>query len=340
MIAVVNQSATEDQLAHFISWIENRGFRTNVSKGENETIVGIIGDTTKIDPFLLESMDIIDRVQRVSEPYKKANRKFHPQNSVIDCGFGVKIGDGSFQVMAGPNALDGRDLDALATQAKSAGARLLMAGTYNAKTSPYSFSGLRPESLSELCSVAHVHEMPAVAEIMDPRDVETFVSSGVNVIQVGARSMQNFPLLKELGRTDVPILIKRGLEATVDEWLMAAEYVMSEGNEQVILCERGIRTAETRYRHTLDISSIIAVHGLSHLPVICDPSRAAGLARFVPGLSLAACAAGADGLTIEIDDQPMEESLADGGRALTPEQFAQMMERIAKLRAALAEDRS
>ncbi len=252
----------------------------------------------------------------------------------------MKIGDGSFQVMAGPNALDGRDLDALATQAKAAGARLLMAGTYNAKTSPYSFSGLRPESLSELCSVAHVHEMPAVAEIMDPRDVETFVSSGVNVIQVGARSMQNFPLLKELGRTDVPILIKRGLEATVDEWLMAAEYVMSEGNEQVILCERGIRTAETRYRHTLDISSIIAVHGLSHLPVICDPSRAAGLARFVPGLSLAACAAGADGLTIEIDDQPMEESLADGGRALTPEQFAQMMERIAKLRAALAEDRS
>jgi len=337
MIAVVKQSATEEQLAHFVTWIENRGFRTNVSKGENETIVGIIGDTSKIDPFLLESMDIIDRVQRVSEPYKKANRKFHPQNSVISCGFGVNIGDGSFQVMAGPNSLEGKDLPMLAKAAKDAGANLLMGGTYNPKTSPYSFAGLKQESLHELAEVAHGFEMPAVSEIMDPRDVQAFLDAGIDVIQVGARSMQNFPLLKELGKTKTPVLIKRGLEATIDEWIMAAEYVMSEGNEQVILCERGIRTAETRYRHTLDISSVIAVHGLSHLPVICDPSRAAGLARFVPSLPYAAAAAGADGLEIEIDAQPME-SLSDGGRALTPEQFSHMMAKLGRIRQALAED--
>ena len=335
MIAVVNQSATEDQLAHFISLIENRGFRTNVSKGENETIVGIIGDTTKIDPFLLESMDIIDRVQRVSEPYKKANRKFHPQNSVIDCGFGVKIGDGSFQVMAGPNALDGRDLDALATQAKAAGARLLMAGTYNAKTSPYSFSGLRPESLSELCSVAHVHEMPAVAEIMDPRDVETFVSSGVNVIQVGARSMQNFPLLKELGRTDVPILIKRGLEATVDEWLMAAEYVMSEGNEQVILCERGIRTFDDYTRNTLDLAAVPMLKELTHLPIIVDPSHATGIARLVEPMALAATACGADGLIIEVHNDPMH-ALCDGAQSLRPEVYDDLAQKVRSIREVIA----
>lgn len=334
MIAVVKDSATKEQLDSFITWIEGRGFKTNLSQGDNETIVGIIGDTTQIDPFLLESMDIVERVQRVSEPFKKANRKFHPDDTVVDCGHGVLLGGGHFQVMAGPCSVEGKNLFEIARAVKAAGATMLRGGAYKPRTSPYSYQGMGEKGLDLLMEASAELDMPVVTEVMDPRDVQLFLDKGVDVMQIGARNAQNFSLLKEVGKTNVPILLKRGMSESIDELLMGAEYIMSEGNPNVILCERGIRTFETRTRNTFDVNAIPVIHHLSHLPVIGDPSHATGYTRYVRPAAYAATAAGADGLEIEVHNKP-SEAWSDGAQALTPVQFADAMKRIALIRSAI-----
>ncbi len=337
MIAVVNEKATEEQLTQFVEWIEARGFKTNVSQGDNETIVGIIGDTTQIDPFLLESMDIIERVQRVTEPFKKANRKFHPEDTVIDCGHGVLIGGGHFQVIAGPCSVEGENLRTIARAVKEAGATMLRGGAFKPRTSPYGFQGMGEKGLDLLMDVAGELDMPVVTEVMDVRDIPMFIEKGVEVFQVGARNAQNFTLLKELGKTDTPVLLKRGMSETIDELLMGAEYIMSEGNEKVILCERGIRTFETRTRNTFDVNAIPVLHHLTHLPVVGDPSHSTGYTRYVKPAAYAACAAGADGLEIEVHDCP-SKAWSDGAQALTPDMFADVMRRLDLIREAVTAD--
>lgn len=337
MIAIVKDTATEAQLDHFVSWIEGRGFKTNISRGEHETIVGIIGDTTRIDPFLLESMEIVEQVKRVTEPFKKANRKFHPADSIIDCGHGVRIGGGDFQVIAGPCSVEGEGLLTIARAVKKAGATMLRGGAYKPRTSPYSHQGMGPTGLDLLMEAGSELDMPVVTEVMDPRDVGLFLDKGIDVMQIGARNAQNFPLLREVGKTGVPVLLKRGLAGTIDELLMAAEYIMSEGNPNVILCERGIRSFETRTRNSFDVNAIPVLHHLSHLPVVGDPSHATGYTRYVRPIAYAACAAGADGLEIEVHDRP-SEAWSDGAQALTPPQFADAMRRIALIREAISAD--
>ncbi len=334
MIAVVKESATTDQLDHLVSWIEGRGFRTNVSQGDNETIIGIIGDTTRIDPFILESMDIVERVQRVSEPYKLANRKFHPEDTVIDCGYGVLVGGGNFQVIAGPCSVEGANLIEIARAVKAAGATLLRGGAFKPRTSPYTSQGMGEKGLDLLMEAGAELGMPVVSEVMDPRDVQLFLDKGVNVLQIGARNAQNFPLLREVGKAGVPVLLKRGMSETIDELLMGAEYVMSEGNPNVMLCERGIRTFETRTRNTFDVNAIPVLHHLTHLPVVGDPSHATGYTRYVRPSAYAAVAAGADALEIEVHSCPTE-AWSDGAQALTPDQFADAMRRIALIRDAV-----
>ena len=337
MIAIVKDSATPEQLSHFVRWIEDRGFKTNVSKGENETIVGIIGDTTQIDPFLLESMDIIDQVRRVSEPFKKANRKSHPEDTVVDCGHGVLVGSGNFQVIAGPCSVEGKGLIDIARAVKRSGATMLRGGAYKPRTSPYSYQGMGEKGLDILLEASAELDMPVVTEVMDPRDVALFVDKGVDVMQIGARNAQNFPLLREVGKTRTPVLLKRGMSETIDELLMGAEYIMSEGNPNVILCERGIRTFETRTRNTFDVNAIPVVHHLSHLPIIGDPSHSTGYTRYVRPAAYAATAAGADGLEIEVHDNP-SQAWSDGAQALTPAQFDDAMRRIRVIREAICQD--
>ena len=335
MIAVIKDSATTEQLDHFIAWVEAKGLRVNVSQGDAETIIGIIGDTSRIDPFLLESMDIVERVQRVSEPFKKANRKFHPEDTVVDCGHGVRIGGGHFAVIAGPCSVEGDNLIEIARRVKAAGATMLRGGAYKPRTSPYSYQGMGERGLDLLCAARDELDMPIVTEIMDARDVQLFVDRNIEVMQIGARNSQNFTLLKEVGKTQTPILLKRGMSGTIDELLMAAEYVMSEGNENVILCERGIRTYETRTRNTFDLSAVSVLHHLSHLPVVADPSHAVGYTRYVADMALAATAAGADGLEIEGHNCP-SEAWSDGAQALVPDQFDQVMNKVRGIRATIA----
>ncbi len=337
MIAVVNDKATNEQLNQFVDWIEARGFKTNVSQGDNETIVGIIGDTTQIDPFLLESMDIVECVQRVTEPFKKANRKFHPEDTVVDCGRGVLVGGGNFQVIAGPCSVEGENLRTIARAVKEAGATMLRGGAFKPRTSPYAFQGMGEKGLDLLMDVAGELDMPVVTEIMDAHDIQLFLDKGVDVFQVGARNAQNFTLLKELGKTSTPVLLKRGMSETIDELLMGAEYIMSEGNEKVMLCERGIRTFETRTRNTFDVNAIPVLHHLTHLPVIGDPSHSTGYTRYVKPAAYAACAAGADGLEIEVHDCP-SKAWSDGAQALTPQMFADVMRRLALIREAVTTD--
>lgn len=335
MIAILRKDAPEDAVEHLLGWIRKKGLETHVSHGANETIVGLVGDTTQIDPFLLESMDIVERVQRVSEPFKKANRKFHPADTVVDCGFGVKIGGGHFPVIAGPCSVEGDNLIEIARAVKQAGAQMLRGGAFKPRTSPYANQGMGEKGLDLLCEARDELEMPIVTEIMDPRDVELFLDKKIDVMQIGARNAQNFTLLKEVGKTTTPVLLKRGMSETIDELLMAAEYIMSEGNDNVILCERGIRTFETRTRNTFDLNAIPVLHYLTHLPVVADPSHAVGYTRYVPQMALAAVAAGADGLEIEVHNDP-SHAWSDGAQALTPEQFADTMRRIALIREAIA----
>ena len=335
MIAILRKNAAPEAVDHLIGWIEKKGLQTHVSHGENEIVIGLVGDTTKIDPFLLESMDIVERVQRVSEPFKKANRKFHPADSSIDCGFGVHIGAGEFQVIAGPCSVEGENLIRIARQVKEAGATMLRGGAYKPRTSPYAYQGMGPAGLDLLCEAREELKMPIVTEIMDPRDIDVFLEKKIDVMQIGARNAQNFPLLKEVGKRKSPFLLKRGMSGTIDELLMAAEYIMSEGNDNVILCERGIRTFETRTRNTFDLNAVPVLHYLSHLPVVADPSHATGYTRYVEPMALAATAAGADGLEIEVHDDPTH-AWSDGAQALTPDQFCDLMRRIALIREAIA----
>ena len=295
------------------------------------------GSALAIDPFLLESMDIVDQVRRVTEPFKKANRKFHPQDSVIECGHGVRVGAGSFQVIAGPCSVEGENLLSIARAVKEAGATMLRGGAYKPRTSPYAYQGMGERGLDLLLEASCELDMPIVTEVMDPRDVQLFVDRQIDVMQIGARNAQNFSLLKEVGRTTVPVLLKRGMSQTLDELLMAAEYVMSEGNKNVILCERGIRTYETYTRNTFDISAIAAIKHLSHLPIIADPSHGTGKWRMIKPMSLASIAAGADGLIIEVHPNPAR-ALSDGPQSLTPENYRDLMASVQKLSRFMADE--
>lgn len=335
MIAILRKNASEDAVTRIVSWIEGKGLTAHVSRGQNETIIGLVGDTTKIDPFLLESMDVVQRVQRVSEPFKKANRKFHPTDTVVNCG-GAMVGGGNFQVIAGPCSVEGPNLIRIARRCKAAGATMLRGGAYKPRTSPYAYQGMGERGLDLLLEAKAETGMPIVTEVMDVRDVELFVDRGIDVMQIGARNAQNFNLLKEVGRTTTPVLLKRGIAGTIDELLMAAEYIMSEGNDNVMLCERGIRTFETRTRNTFDLNAVPALHELTHLPVVADPSHATGYTRYVEPMALAATAAGADALEIEVHDDPAN-AWSDGAQALTPDQFDRAMERIHAVRPVVAD---
>ena len=334
MIIIVKQGANEERIQDLIHWIESQNLITHVSKGEFTTIVGVIGDTSKLDEDLIMGLDIVDTVKRVSEPFKSANRKFHPLDSVIDVS-GVKVGGGNFAMIAGPCSVESHDqIISIAQDVKAAGANMLRGGAFKPRTSPYDFQGLKADGLELLLEAKKITGLPIVTEIMNANHLPLF--ENVDLIQVGARNMQNFELLKELGHTNKPILLKRGLANTIKELLMAAEYIMSGGNENIILCERGIRTFETATRNTLDLSSIPVLHELTHLPVVIDPSHATGVARYVKPMALAAAAAGCDGLIIEVHNDP-PHALCDGAQSLRPEQYEDVAKSVNKVRAALAE---
>ncbi|MEE8715830.1 MAG: 3-deoxy-7-phosphoheptulonate synthase [Coriobacteriales bacterium] len=335
MIAVIKQGTSKEQIDKLIDWIRGKGLEVNYSQGSQETILGLIGDTTRIDAELLDSMDIVESVTRVSEPFKLANRKFHPDDTIVHVADGVDVGGGSFQVIAGPCSVEGDNLFAIADAVKAAGATMLRGGAYKPRTSPYSNQGMGERGLDLLVEARERTGLPIVTEIMDPRDLPLFLERGIDVLQIGARNMQNFPLLREVGKTQTPVLLKRGMAATIDELLMAAEYVMSEGNPNVILCERGIRTFETRTRNTFDLNAVPALHYLTHLPVIADPSHATGYTRYVGQMALAATAAGADGLEIEVHDNP-PKAWSDGGQALLPSMFSELMPRVRAIREVVA----
>ncbi|MBR2294812.1 MAG: 3-deoxy-7-phosphoheptulonate synthase [Clostridiales bacterium] len=329
MIAVVKREATESQVKNLIGWFEKQGVRVNESKGEFCTVLGLIGDTTAIDIDLLQGLDIIESVTRISDPFKKANRKFHPEDTVVDIG-GVKIGGGHFAVMAGPCSVESEEqIIETAKAVKAAGATLLRGGAYKPRTSPYDFQGLHEEGIRLLLMAREVTGLPIVSEIMSPEQLPVF--EDIDCLQVGARNMQNFDLLKALGKTNKPVLLKRGLSATLKELLMSAEYIMSEGNPNIILCERGIRTYETYTRNTFDVSAVAALKELSHLPVVADPSHATGRVSLIKPMAMAATVSGADGLEIEVHTCP-KKALSDAAQQLTPDQFVDVMGAIDKAR--------
>lgn len=333
MIVILKRNANQEQVARLKDFLLRQGLRIDESKGDNATILGLIGDTTRVDEDLIGSLDAVEAVRRVQEPYKLANRKFHPMDTVVECGAGVKVGHGLFQIIAGPCSVESEEqIVAVAKAVKAAGATLLRGGAFKPRTSPYAFQGLHSDGLRLLKLAKKETGLPIVTEIMDASHLPLF--EDVDVIQVGARNMQNFELLKVLGRIRKPILLKRGLAATVQEWLMSAEYIMAGGNEDVILCERGIRTYETATRNTLDLSSVPVLREKTHLPILIDPSHATGIARLVKPMALAATACGADGLMIEVHNDP-KHALCDGAQSLTPEEFADVVRRVKAVRAAV-----
>ncbi len=334
MIVLLKKESDGKQLQNLIDWLKSMSLDVHISKGSNYTVLGLIGDTSQVDIELIQALDIVESVKRIQEPFKSCNRKFHPDDSVVEVN-GVKIGGGHFQIMAGPCSVESEEqVLAVAQCVKAAGATILRGGAFKPRSSPYAFQGLRDEGIRLLLHAKALLGLPIVTEIMDIAQLPLF--SEVDIIQVGARNMQNFELLKALGKTSKPILLKRGLSSTIDELLMSAEYIMANGNEQVILCERGIRTFETHTRNTLDISAVPILKNLSHLPVIVDPSHATGMAALVPSMSLAAVAAGADGLLIEVHNDP-PHALCDGAQSLTPEAFATLASRIRKIAAVVRE---
>ena len=332
MIVVLKHGVTDDKRDQLISWLKNLGLQIHISVGAYQTVLGLIGDTSRVDMDLVGSLEIVDAVKRVTEPFKCCNRKFHPEDMVVDCQ-GVKIGGGNFVMIAGPCSVESEEqIVAVAKAVKAAGAQLLRGGAFKPRTSPYDFPGLKATGL-ELLKVARQETgLPFVTEIMSVADLPLF--EDVDMLQVGARNMQNFDLLRELGKMDKPVLLKRGLANTLKELLMSAEYIMASGNEQVILCERGIRTYSDYTRNTLDISAVPMLHELSHLPVIVDPSHATGIAKLVPPCALAGAAAGADGLIIEVHNDPIH-ALCDGAQSLRPEEYAALAEKVAKVREAI-----
>lgn len=325
MVITLKSNSDEKQLKHLMGWINNLGLETHLVRGEHSTILGLVGDTSRVDMDLLNSLDIVDKVTRIQEPYKNANRKLHPEDTIVDVS-GHLFGGVNFQLIAGPCSVESEEqVITIARAVKKSGATLLRGGAFKPRTSPYAFQGLRAQGLEILLHAKEETGMPIVTEIMNINHLPLF--ENVDVIQVGARNMQNFELLKELGKTRKPILLKRGLANTIEEWLMSAEYVMSEGNTQVILCERGIRTFEPYTRNTLDLSAIPILKEKTHLPVIVDPSHASGLSRLVAPMSLAAVGAGADGLIIEVHNDP-PHALCDGAQSLRPEQFDELVKRL------------
>ncbi|MCX7714824.1 MAG: 3-deoxy-7-phosphoheptulonate synthase [Clostridia bacterium] len=328
MIIILKPGATEEQTTELLTSLENMGFSYHFSQGVESSIIGIIGDTSKIDTDMLCANEIVSGVRRVSEPYKLANRKFHPVDSIIQVS-GNTIGEGTFSVIAGPCSVESEEqIISVAKDVKKSGARFLRGGAFKPRTSPYAFQGLHADGLKLLLEAKKETGLPIVTEIMNQTHLDLF--SDVDIIQVGARNMQNFELLKELGRCDKPILLKRGLANTIEEWLMSAEYIMAGGNTNVIFCERGIRTFETVTRNTIDLSAVPVLKKLSHLPVIVDPSHATGIPWMIEPLSKAAVAVGADGLMIEVHNNP-KTALCDGAQSLTPMQFDHVMQKVKAL---------
>lgn len=332
MIAVLKQGTTPVQRDHLVAWLKGMNLDVHVSEGQEITVLGLVGDTSRVDMDLLRSLEIVDSVKRVSEPFKQANRKFHPKDTIIEIG-DVRIGGGYFAVIAGPCSVESEEqIIEVATAVKESGANILRGGAFKPRTSPYAFQGMKGEGIKLLLEAKKATGLPIITEIMNIRDLPLF--DDVDIIQVGARNMQNFDLLKELGKIRKPILLKRGLANTLQELLMSAEYIMSEGNESIILCERGIRTFETYTRNTLDLSAVCALHELSHLPVVVDPSHATGIAKMVAPMAVAATAAGADGIMVEVHNNP-SCALCDGAQSLTPVQFDELAHRIRKVREAI-----
>ena len=332
MIAVLKNGTTAEQTTHLVDWLKHMGLDVHVSEGQEITILGLIGDTSRVDIELLSSLEIVETVKRVSEPFKQANRKFNPSSSVISVG-NAKIGDGYFAMIAGPCSVESEDqIIEVAMAVKDAGADILRGGAFKPRTSPYAFQGMKDEGIRLLLEAKKASGLPIITEIMNIKTLDLF--NDVDIIQVGARNMQNFDLLQELGKTKKPILLKRGLANTLQELLMSAEYIMSEGNENIILCERGIRTYETYTRNTLDLSAIPVLHELSHLPVVADPSHATGKAALVPPMAMAAAAAGVDGIMVEVHNNPAC-ALCDGPQSLTPAQFAQLNRKVQVIREAV-----
>ncbi len=334
MIVVLKENANPKQVENLIQWLKSLNLDIHVSTGASQTVLGLVGDTTAVDIDLIHALDIVQDVKRIQEPYKKANRKFHPLDTVIDCGNGVKVGGGAFQIIAGPCSIESEEqIIAVAEAVKRSGAGLLRGGAFKPRTSPYAFQGLRSDGIRLLLEAKRATGMPVVTEIMDISQLDLF--DEIDVIQVGARNMQNFEMLKQLGKVKKPILLKRGLSNTYQELLMSAEYIMSGGNENLMLCERGIRTFETFTRNTLDVSAVPVLKELSHLPVVIDPSHAAGLSRLVEPLSLSAVAAGCDALMIEVHNDP-PHAKCDGPQSLRPEAFDRLARKVRAMRSALA----
>ncbi len=332
MIAILKNGTTPEQKEHLITWLKNMNLDVHISEGKEITILGLIGDTSRVDMELLTSLEIVQTVKRVSEPFKQANRKFHPNDTIVTAG-GVKIGGGYFATIAGPCSIESEEqIIAVAQAVKEAGADILRGGAFKPRTSPYAFQGLKDEGIRLLLKAKEATGLPIITEIMNIRALDLFAD--VDIIQVGARNMQNFDLLQELGKTNKPILLKRGLANTLQELLMSAEYIMSEGNENIILCERGIRTYETYTRNTLDLSAVPVLHRLTHLPVVVDPSHATGMSDLVPSMAVAATAAGADGIMIEVHNNP-SCALCDGAQSITPDEFAQVNRKIHLVREAV-----
>ena len=328
MIIVLKKDTAPDKVNEMIRRFEEMDLQVQEIRGVHETILGLIGDTSRLDTDDIKSMNIVAEVKRIQEPYKNANRKFHPDDTIVDVS-GRKIGGGHFQVIAGPCSVESREqMTAVAAAVKASGAGLMRGGAFKPRTSPYAFQGLRAEGIEYLLEAKKTSGLPIVTEIMNAAHLPLF--ENVDVIQVGARNMQNFELLKELGKVNKPILLKRGLANTIEELLMSAEYIMAEGNEQVILCERGIRTYETFTRNTLDISAVPVLKKLSHLPVIVDPSHASGINWLIEPLAMAAAAIGADGLIIEVHNDP-SHALCDGAQSITPAQFDALSKKVSQV---------
>ncbi|MBQ2891146.1 MAG: 3-deoxy-7-phosphoheptulonate synthase [Clostridia bacterium] len=328
MIVVLKESRNDEQVSNLVDWIKSLGLDIHFIQGTHRTVMGLLGDTSLVDIDLVKALEFVEDVMRVQEPYKNANRKFHPEDSVIKVG-NTTVGGGSLALIAGPCSVESEEqICEIAKSVKASGATMLRGGAFKPRTSPYAFQGLRKEGINLLLKAKKETGLPIVTEIMDISHIDLF--DEVDVIQVGARNMQNFELLKELGKTNKPILLKRGLSSTISELLMSAEYIMAGGNENVILCERGIRTFETVTRNTLDLSCIPALRLATHLPIIIDPSHATGVAKFVPSMSHAAVAAGADGLIIEVHNDPAH-ALCDGAQSLTPSDYDKLTKQVSAI---------
>jgi 3-deoxy-7-phosphoheptulonate synthase len=328
MIITLKSNSSQQQIAHLKSWLELQNIDVHISEGKFQTIIGLIGDTTKVDVKCLEGLEMVEKVIRITEPFKSVNRKFHPEDTVV-CVGDAKVGGGHFGMIAGPCSVETEEqIVETAKCVKASGANMLRGGAFKPRSSPYDFQGLQADGLRLLSIAKKITGLPIVSEIVNINHLDLFAD--VDMIQVGARNMQNFDLLRELGRSNKPVLLKRGLANTLKELLMSAEYIFSGGNKNVILCERGIRTFETYTRNTLDISAIPVLQELSHLPVIVDPSHSSGFSRYVKSLSLAAAASGANGLIIEVHNDPAN-ALCDGAQSLTPAQFDDVAMRVRRI---------